>query len=116
MFEIVAGRPDARGRFGDFGGRFVPEVLVPALDELERAYDAARRDRAFVGDYERLLRDVVGRPSLLTLAKKLSERAGARLFLKREDLNHTGAHKINNTLGQALLASRMKKKRIIAET
>jgi tryptophan synthase beta chain len=116
MFEIHPDRPDARGRFGEFGGRFVPEVLVPALDELVRSYDVARRDPAFAADYRALLRDVVGRPSLLTHARRLSERAGAEIYLKREDLNHTGAHKINNTLGQALLCARMKKRRIIAET
>ena len=83
MFEILPGRPDARGRFGEFGGRFVPETLVPALVELERAYDEARRDPAFAADYATLLREVVGRPSLLTHARRLSERAGASIWLKR---------------------------------
>ncbi len=116
MFEIIEGRPDARGRFGEFGGRFVPEVLMPALLELTAAYEAARADPQFRRAYADLLRDVVGRPSPLTLATRLSERLGARLYLKREDLNHTGAHKINNTLGQALLCARMGKRRVIAET
>ena len=116
MFEIIEGSPDARGRYGEFGGCFVPEVLVPALKALEKAYLEARSDPEFEKEYRRLLKEVVGRPSLLTRAERLSQAWGAEVFLKREDLNHTGAHKINNTMGQALLAMRMGKKRIIAET
>ena len=109
--------PDERGRFGRFGGRYVPETLIPALDELAAAYGAARVDPGFVADYRAALRDYVGRPSLLYHARNLTEKlGGARVYLKREDLNHTGAHKINNTLGQALLARRMGKRRVIAET
>jgi tryptophan synthase beta chain len=103
-------------RFGDYGGRYVPETLIPALDELETAFDSAMRDTAFRSELEELLRSYVGRPSSLSTAPRLSEVVGARVFLKREDLNHTGAHKINNTVGQALLAMRMGKRRIIAET
>ena len=109
--------PDARGRFGRFGGRYVPETLIPALDELEAAYAAARQDPEFLAELDTLLREFVGRPSGLYFAENLTKRAGgAKIYLKREDLNHTGAHKINNCLGQALLAKRMGKKRIIAET
>ncbi|HEX6231354.1 MAG TPA: tryptophan synthase subunit beta [Actinomycetota bacterium] len=108
--------PDERGRFGRFGGRYVPEVLIPALDELSAAWDRLRDDRGFRGELDALLRDYVGRPSPLTFAGRLSERLGYRVWLKREDLNHTGAHKINNTLGQVLLARRLGKRRIIAET
>ena len=109
--------PDARGRFGRFGGRYVPETLIPALDELQAAYTAARQDPEFLAELDTLLREFVGRPSGLYLAENLTRRAGgAKIYLKREDLNHTGAHKINNCLGQALLAKRMGKKRIIAET
>lgn len=109
--------PDARGRFGDFGGRYVPETLIRALDELEGNYEEARQDSAFQDELERLLHDYVGRPSPLYFARRLSEQCGgAQIWLKREDLNHTGAHKINNTLGQALLTLRMGKKRVIAET
>jgi tryptophan synthase beta chain len=103
-------------RFGAFGGRYVPETLVAALDELTAAYDAARQDAAFWSELHALLRDYVGRPTPLYLAPRLSDAAGATVYLKREDLNHTGAHKINNTLGQILLARRMGKRRIIAET
>jgi tryptophan synthase beta chain len=103
-------------RFGVFGGRYVPETLIPALDELGVAFDAAMADGDFRGELDALLADFVGRPSALTAAPRLSEEAGARVFLKREDLNHTGAHKINNTVGQALLARRMGKRRIVAET
>ncbi|MHB0948145.1 MAG: tryptophan synthase subunit beta [Gemmatimonadaceae bacterium] len=103
-------------RFGSFGGRYVPETLIPALDELEAAYDAAMQDPAFLGELETMLRDYVGRPSPLSDAPRLSALVGAPVYLKREDLNHTGAHKINNALGQALLARRMGKQRIIAET
>ena len=108
--------PDARGRFGRFGGRYVPEVLIPALDELAAAWDELRDEPAFRGELVALLRDFVSRPSPLTLASRLSDRLGYRIYLKREDLNHTGAHKINNTLGQVLLARRLGKGRIIAET
>jgi tryptophan synthase beta chain len=108
--------PDARGRFGRFGGRYVPEVLIPALDELAAAWTELRDDPAFRGELAALLRDFVGRPSALTYASQLSDRLGFRVWLKREDLNHTGAHKINNTLGQVLLARRLGKGRIIAET
>lgn len=104
------------GRFGAFGGRYVPETLVPALDELELALDAALADQAFHAELNGLLRDYVGRPSALCDAPHFSEHVGAPVWLKREDLNHTGAHKINNALAQALLARRMGKRRIIAET
>jgi tryptophan synthase beta chain len=103
-------------RFGAFGGRYVPETLIPAIDELERAYDEARADPAFVNELNGMLANYVGRPSPLTEAPRFSEHVGAPVWLKREDLNHTGAHKINNTVGQALLARRMGKRRIIAET
>jgi tryptophan synthase beta chain len=105
-----------RGRFGPFGGRYVPEALVAALDELERSWEVARADESFRSELRRLLSEVVGRPTPLYEAGRLSERIGARVLLKREDLAHTGAHKINNTVGQVLLAARMGKKRIIAET
>lgn len=109
--------PDERGRFGPYGGRFVPETLMPALDELESAYLRARADPAFQARLDELLRTYVGRPTPLTFAARLTEHAGgARIFLKREDLAHSGAHKINNALGQALLAQRMGKRRVIAET
>jgi tryptophan synthase beta chain len=103
-------------RFGPYGGQYVPETLMPALAELEAAWVAARTDAAFGTELDALLRDYVGRPSPLYLASRLSEAAGHRIYLKREDLNHTGAHKINNAIGQALLAIRMGKRRIIAET
>jgi tryptophan synthase beta chain len=103
-------------RFGAFGGRYVPETLIPALDELETAWATARRDPGYQRDLSEMLSTYVGRPSPLSEAPRLSERAGARVLLKREDLNHTGAHKINNTVGQILLARRMGKTRIIAET
>ncbi len=109
--------PDARGRFGEYGGRFVPETLMPALEQLEQAWRASQADAAFKAELDGLLARFVGRPTALTPAHRLSEQlGGARVFLKREDLCHTGAHKINNTLGQVLLARRMGKKRIIAET
>ena len=109
--------PDSRGHFGKFGGRFVPETLMAPLIELEKAYAAARRDRAFQRRLDALLTDYAGRPTPLYHAARLSEHCGgAHIWLKREDLCHTGAHKINNVLGQALLAARMGKKRIIAET
>ena len=103
-------------RFGPYGGRYVPEVLIAALDELSEAWEAARGDRAYRDELGALLRDFVGRPTSLYLARRLSERAGREVYLKREDLAHTGAHKINNAVGQALLAKRMGKGRIIAET
>ncbi len=104
------------GRFGPYGGRYVPETLVAALDDLTALYDGVRHDPAFWAEYQLLLEEIVGRPSRLTEAPRFSEVAGVRVLLKREDLNHTGAHKINNTIGQALLARRMGKRRIIAET
>ena len=109
--------PDERGHFGPYGGRFLPEALIAAMDELATTYDKARQDPEFLDEFNRLLRDYAGRPSLLTEAPRFAEHAGgARIFLKREDLNHTGSHKINNVLGQALLTKRMGKKRVIAET
>ncbi|HEX9819482.1 MAG TPA: tryptophan synthase subunit beta [Methylomirabilota bacterium] len=109
--------PDANGRFGRFGGRFVPEVLMAPLIELEKAYAAARRDRKFQARLAGLLADYAGRPTPLYFARRLSEHSGgARIWLKREDLCHTGAHKVNNVLGQALLAERMGRRRLIAET
>jgi len=109
--------PDQQGRFGEFGGRFVPEALVAALDELDREYRAAIIDPAFIDELADLQRNYTGRPSPLTDAQRLSVHAGgARILLKREDLNHTGSHKINNVLGQALLTKRMGKHRVIAET
>jgi tryptophan synthase beta chain len=108
--------PDAKGRFGAYGGRYVPETLVEPLVELEAAYDEARRDPAFRKDLQERLRDFVGRPTPLTFAERLSQRLGLRVYLKREDLCHTGAHKINNALGQALLVKRMGKTRVVAET
>src|SRR3954454_18774874 len=108
--------PDARGRFGQFGGKYAPETLMPALDELESAYAEARRDPKFQDVVDRLARDYVGRPTPLYFARNLTDLGGgARIFLKREDLAHTGAHKINNALGQGLLAKRMGKQRIIAQ-
>ena len=111
-----AALPDASGRFGEFGGRYAPETLMGALSELEGAFASAWSDDEFVAEYRRLLHDFVGRPSPLYQATRLSEELGMRILLKREDLNHTGAHKINNTIGQGLLAVRMGKPRIIAET
>ncbi|HEY9479678.1 MAG TPA: tryptophan synthase subunit beta [Gemmatimonadaceae bacterium] len=107
---------EMKDRFGEFGGRYVPETLIPALEELEQALDAAMKDPAFLAELDSLLGSYVGRPSSLSTAPRLSAVVGAPVFLKREDLNHTGAHKINNTVGQALLAMRMGKRRIIAET
>jgi tryptophan synthase beta chain len=104
------------GRFGPYGGRYVPETLVAALDDLTALYDAAKTDAAFWAELDALLAEFVGRPSPISVAPRLSEEIGAPVLLKREDLNHTGAHKINNTVGQALLARRMGKRRIIAET
>jgi len=105
------------GYFGDFGGQFVPEMIMPALQQLEAQYQAAGKDPEFQSQYEHYLAEYDGRPTPLTLAARLTEAwGGARIYLKREDLNHTGAHKINNTIGQILLARRMGKTRIIAET
>lgn len=112
-----AGMPGAGGYFDKYGGRFMPETLMPALQELEKAYEEFRNDDGFNSELAWYLKNYVGRPSLLYPARRLSEHVGgARIFLKREDLNHTGSHKINNTMGQALLAQRMGKKRLIAET
>ena len=109
--------PDDRGRFGDFGGKFVPETLMAALDQLEEAYWEVKEDNDFQDKLTHLLRTYAGRPTALYYAENLSRHVGgARIYLKREDLAHTGAHKINNGLGQALLAQHMGKKRIIAET
>jgi tryptophan synthase beta chain len=118
-FEIAGAEPAPGGRFGaggEFGGQYVAETLMPAIAELEAAWRVARVDPAFLAEYHALLTDYVGRPSRLTLAGRLSAEVGARVYLKREDLNHTGAHKINNCIGQALLARRMGKRRLIAET
>jgi len=109
-------QPTVEHRFGDYGGQYVPETLMPALSELEHAWIAARQDPGYVAELDGLLRDFGGRPTPLYLAGRLSERAGWPVYLKREDLNHTGSHKLNNALGQVLLARRMGKSRIIAET
>lgn len=114
--SVVETVPDDRGRFGRFGGRYVPEVLIPAHEELAAAWAEIRVDPAFQEELSSLLRDYVGRPTPLTFASRLSEELGYRIYLKREDLAHTGAHKINNTIGQVLLAKRLGKTRIIAET
>ena len=117
LAPVQPGRPDATGHFGIFGGRFVPEALIAALDELTEAYEAMRADPAFVAEFAALQRDYTGRPSPITEVPKFAEHAGgARVLLKREDLNHTGSHKINNVLGQALLTKRIGKSRVIAET
>jgi len=109
--------PDEHGRFGEFGGTYVPETLMTAIEELTTAYEAAKADPSFAQEMADMLRDFAGRPTPLYFAARLSEHCGgARIWLKREDLCHTGAHKVNNVLGQALLAQRMKKKRVIAET
>ncbi|MEA2712698.1 MAG: tryptophan synthase beta chain [Gemmatimonadales bacterium] len=115
---LIAQSPEraVEGRFGPYGGRYVPETLVAALDELTALYDAAKADPTFWAELDALLAEFVGRPSPISEAPRFSDLVGARVVLKREDLNHTGAHKINNTLGQALLARRMGKRRIIAET
>ncbi|MEN9219313.1 MAG: tryptophan synthase subunit beta [Thermostichales cyanobacterium BF4_bins_65] len=116
-FPLPPTLPDAHGRFGRFGGQYVPETLMGALTELEQAFQYYRRDPEFLADFRGLLRDFVGRPSPLYFAERLTRHYGtAEIYLKREDLNHTGAHKINNALGQALLTVRMGKKRVIAET
>src|ERR1700726_1549381 len=117
MSSIAQLAPDSRGRFGPYGGRYVPETLVAPLEELEHAYAAAREDASFGRELDELLRTFAGRPTPLQFAGRLSEHLGGpRIYIKREDLLHTGAHKINNCLGQALLAKRMGKRRIIAET
>ena len=109
--------PNSEGRFGPYGGKFVPETLMAALSELETAYDEARQDDSFWSEFEDLLKNYVGRPTAMYHAKNLTAKlGGAEIYIKREDLNHTGAHKINNAIGQALLARRLGKKRIIAET
>ncbi|MGN9839397.1 tryptophan synthase subunit beta [Nonomuraea sp. H19] len=109
--------PDVHGKFGIFGGRFVPEALIPALDEVAAVYEKAKNDAQFLREFDHLLRTYAGRPTTLTDVRRFSEQAGgARIILKREDLTHTGAHKINNVLGQALLTKRLGKKRVIAET
>ncbi|MDX2064769.1 MAG: tryptophan synthase subunit beta [Fimbriimonadaceae bacterium] len=108
--------PDAKGRFGDYGGRYVPETLMPALEELDAEFNRAWADADFRAEFNQLLTEYVGRPTPLTEARRLSEATGLHVVVKREDLNHTGAHKINNALGQCLLARRMGKRRIIAET
>ena len=117
MSAIAQVVPDTRGRYGPYGGRYVPETLVAPLEELERAYAAACADPAFRAELDDLLQNFAGRPTPLQFASRLTEHlGGARIYLKREDLLHTGAHKINNCLGQGLLAVRMGKKRVIAET
>ncbi len=116
MTMVDAAMETTTERFGPFGGRYVPETLIPALDELEVAFRTALGDEAFRAELDELLREYVGRPTALSFAPRLSARVGAPIWLKREDLNHTGAHKINNTVAQAILARRMGKRRIIAET
>ena len=117
MNEARLNNPDAGGHWGPYGGRYVPETLVAPLEELTEAFDVARDDESFQSEFAALLRDYSGRPTPLFFAARLTEHAGgARIYLKREDLSHTGSHKINNALGQVLLARRMGKKRIIAET
>jgi tryptophan synthase beta chain len=110
------GQPSDTGRFGQFGGRFIPETLVPACEELEEAFVAAWADPGFRAELQLLLTEYAGRPSPLTRCHRLSDHLGCQVLLKREDLNHTGSHKINNVLGQALLARRMGKTRLVAET
>jgi tryptophan synthase beta chain len=114
--DSMMSEPDDTGRFGEFGGRFVPETLIPACQELEAGFRQAWSDAEFRAELDTILRDYAGRPSMLTECFRLSERLGLRVLLKREDLNHTGSHKINNVLGQALLAKRMGKARLVAET
>ncbi len=116
MTDTLSAPPDATGRFGEFGGRFVPETLVPACQELEAAFDDAWADPEFRTELTRVHTQYSGRPSIMTECHNLGERLGIRLILKREDLNHTGSHKINNVIGQTLLAKRMGKKRIVADT
>ena len=117
MSTAITSQPDAKGHFGPYGGVFVPETLMTALEELTQAYEAARKDPEFRRELNQLLAEFVGRPTPLYLAERLTERlGGAKIYLKREDLVHTGAHKINNAMGQIILARRMGKKRVIAET
>src|SRR5215467_12223970 len=117
MSSTTSSAPDSQGRFGAYGGRYVPETLMFALRQLAEHYEQAREDPVFQKEFEHHLRHYVGRPSPLYFAERLTQEAGgARIYLKREDLNHTGAHKINNSIGQALLTRRMGKPRIIAET
>src|SRR6266481_8207941 len=117
MSSVAQPVPDMRGRFGPYGGRYVPETLMAPLEELERAYLAARADESFGRELDSLLRNFAGRPTPLQFASRLTEHlSGPRIYIKREDLLHTGAHKINNCIGQGLLAMRMGKRRIIAET
>src|SRR5580692_9855015 len=117
MSMLISSQPDSTGHFGPYGGRFVPEVLMAPIEELERAYLAASADPSFQAELADLLHNYAGRPTPLYYAKRLSETlGGAKIYLKREDLLHTGAHKINHCLGQILLARRMGKKRVIAET
>src|SRR5579862_441882 len=117
LAALLAGKfPDARGRFGPFGGRYVPETLIPALERLERGVREHLHERAFQAELTGQLHSWAGRPTALTYCARLSERWGAKIWLKREDLAHTGAHKINNAIGQALLAKRLGAKRIVAET
>src|ERR1700748_2265859 len=117
LADSIAGKfPDAQGRFGPFGGRYVPETLIPALERLEEGIRQHLHAADFQSDYRQQLRTWVGRPTALTYAARLSERWGAQVWLKREDLAHTGAHKINNAIGQALLAKRIGAKRVVAET
>src|SRR6266545_1654616 len=114
---ISSAVPDSTGHYGPYGGVFVPETLIAALKQLEDEYAKAKSDPSFQQEFEHYLNEYVGRPSRLYFARRLTEKwKGARIYLKREDLNHTGAHKINNTIGQALLTRRMGKKRVIAET
>jgi len=109
--------PDSKGHFGKFGGRFVPETLIASLDELELAYNKAKKENIFQNEFHSLLQDFAGRPTSLYFAERLSAQfRNTKIYLKREDLCHTGAHKINNTIGQILLAKKLKKKRIVAET
>src|SRR5262245_53279328 len=113
----VSAVPDARGRFGPYGGRFIPETLMYAVEQLAAAYEEAKEDALFQAEFHKILNEYVGRPSRLYFAERLTKEAGgARIYLKREDLNHTGAHKINNAIGQAMLTKRMGKTRLIAET
>src|SRR5699024_1162711 len=114
--DVSAELPDARGHFGRFGGRFMPEALVAPLDELDQAWTDAKNDPEFVAELDAMMRDYANVPSPLYEAQRFSREAGARILLKREDLNHTGAHKIRNVLGQALLTKRLGKTRAIAET
>src|SRR5210317_946380 len=114
--DSIMSEPDPSGRFGEFGGRFVPETLVPACQELEAGFKEAWADPQWREELHVALRDYAGRPSGLSECHRLGEKLGLRLLLKREDLNHTGSHKINNVLGQAFLAKRMGKTRLVAET